>query len=357
MINREPWIAIGDAHTTAQVAPGLQGRILCLDTAGPLRGTPAGYINNGAVDSGETNDPFHNYGGVDRLWIGPEGGVHGFFFITDDAGRSVWRTPHDLNTGAFAVCERNASSVHMRRTLSLQNKAGTDFCMHVDRIARTSSAAELVALKRAIRDAGVPDVERISVAGVVSETTVTNGGPEAWRAGSGLPCIWILGQFVASPAVRVWVPLRDAAFAKPTPYFGSFPPGFISKHDRLLEARCDGRRRAKFGIPPACTTGYAAAGEPGAGRILCIQFDVAPVATPYVHNNWEQKVDAERNGDVFQCYNSDDGSYFELESASPALQLTPGASACHVHRTFLLLGPELLLAGFRDRLPEFQRTP
>ena len=61
----------GDGKARVLVSPRLQGRILTLKV-GSVEST--GLVNTTAILQGETDPHFNNFGGVDRFWLGPEGG-------------------------------------------------------------------------------------------------------------------------------------------------------------------------------------------------------------------------------------------------------------------------------------------
>src|SRR5262249_6782461 len=85
-----------------------------------------------------------------------------------------------------------------------------------------------------------------------------------------------------------------------------------------------------------------------AGHVLTlVQYTRPPGAAEYVNSMWEVQREPYK-GDVLNSYNDGPpalgkpplGPFYELETSSPALSLSPGASRTHVHRTFHLVGPE-----------------
>jgi hypothetical protein len=157
--------------------------------------------------------------------------------------------------------------------------------------------------------------------------------------------------------VTVFAPLTDRA---PRPragvksyedrYFGEPGPERLwedrpTHSERCVYFRADGQRRCKFGLRPAATPGLAGALDPDRGLLTLVKFDVHPRA-PYGNFLWDPAEENLFRGDVFQSYNSGDGTFYELESVSPARPSSPGSSVVHSHAT-------CFLRGDAERLREF----
>jgi hypothetical protein len=106
-------LARGEARLA--VAPAWQGRVMTSSLAGD-GGASFGWLNAAFLDAGRDEPVFNNYGGEDRLWLGPEGGQFGLWFRAGEPfDLEHWRTPEGLNTGGFDVTSREAASVTSRR--------------------------------------------------------------------------------------------------------------------------------------------------------------------------------------------------------------------------------------------------
>lgn len=311
------WLA-GGPGGRALVVPELQGRVMAAD----LGGTLAGFININDISDPEQNRKFNNYGGLDRFWIGPEAGEYGFYM---EDGKPVagenWRVPRDLNQGPFRVREKGADFIVMERELNLTNARGAEFKIHVERRVESRAAEDGLS--------------------ITTINTVTNRGASAWTRATGLPFIWCLGQFPVSESAFVLAGFRPGRGMRKIyndGYFGKIPSDRVSvvrsKNWRAnaVSMRADGGKVTKFGLSAARSTGSAVGVDPSRGLLYEVNFDHDPSAL-YINNLWTASATARFGGDVFQSYNSGDGSFFELESISPALFLTPGESQTHSHST------------------------
>ena len=87
--------------------------------------------------------------------------------------------------------------------------------------------------------------------------------------------------------------------------------------------------------------------------LTVVQYTRPADALGYVNSMWEIQREPYK-GDVINSYNDGPpapgkpplGPFYELETSSPALDLSPGQRYTHVHRTFHLVGPE----GDLDRI-------
>jgi hypothetical protein len=81
-------------------------------------------------------------------------------------------------------------------------------------------------------------------------------------------------------------------------------------------------------------------------QVLTLVQYTLPGTPDYVNSLWELQKEPFA-GDAVNSYNDGPaspgaaslGSFYELESSSPAAALTPGRSLAHVHRTFHFEGP------------------
>ena len=58
----------GSGQARVAVAPAYQGRVMTSSLDGE---TSFGWLNKAFIDSGNDDPIFNNYGGEDRLWLGP----------------------------------------------------------------------------------------------------------------------------------------------------------------------------------------------------------------------------------------------------------------------------------------------
>ncbi len=121
----------GDGNSRILVSPRLQGRIFTM-RVGAVEST--GLVNAAAIAQGETDPHFNNFGGLDRFWIGPEGGQFGIYFPPGaELNRGTWKVPPGFDTGAFNVVSKDANKVVMSRAMEITNYIGTKFEVQVER--------------------------------------------------------------------------------------------------------------------------------------------------------------------------------------------------------------------------------
>ena len=154
------------------------------------------------------------------------------------------------------------------------------------------------------------------------------------------PSTTIAIPFVPGPEGTLGPVVNDA-------YFGKVPADRLRIGSGVVFFRGDGQHRSKIGLSPTRAT--AAAGSYDAlNRVLTlVQYTRPANAREYVNSMWEIQREPYK-GDVINSYNDGPpepgkpplGPFYELETSSPALRLSPSERYTHVHRTFHFVGPE-----------------
>ncbi len=338
------------------VCPRLQGRVMTA-TASGLQGTSNGWVNPAALQAGEVNRQFNNYGGSDRFWLAPEAGQFGLFFAPGaKLTFANWFTPPALNQGAFQVLGRSSREVRMGRQMRLQNASRQQFHIYVNRTVRLLSRWRLL---QTLGPQAAAAMEQGGLRAVAYETenTITNLGPD-WSLERGLLSIWILGMFPPGPETAILVPYRPGPESELGPvvisdYFGPLGPDRLKVLPSVILFRGDGRYRSKIGVTQKRVRPVAGAIDFRRGVLTLVQFSLPrqPEKHLYVNNLWHLPQKEPYVGDVFNSYNdgptepgaSSLGGFFELETLSRTRPLRTGESLTHVHRTFHIEGsPEQL---------------
>ncbi len=344
-------VVLADASTQAQVvvAPAWQGRVMT-STARGGAGASFGWVNRALIASGQLQPHINVFGGEDRFWLGPEGGQFSIFFAPGaQFDLDHWFTPAAFDTEPFAVVAKTGTSVTCRRAIALTNFSAARFQLEATREVRLLSAADALAAQRLTLPAGVSAVAFESV------NTVKNTGREPWRKDTGLLSIWILGMFNASPAATVVVPFQAGPESTLGPvvndaYFGQVPVDRLVVKDGVIYFRADASHRGKIGLSPRRARPLLGSYDAASHTLTLVTFTQPAGATDYVNSMWELQK-APFAGDVVNSYNDGPsapgakqlGKFYELETSSPALALTPGASATHIHQTIHLQGDEAAL--------------
>jgi hypothetical protein len=332
-----PIVELADGPRRVLLSAALQGRVLTSTTGG---GESFGWLNHGLIASGGGLPHCNNFGGEDRYWLGPEGGQYSIFFPGgSDFSFADWQTPAVIDTRAWDLQEVAPTRARVRTHAVLRNYAGTDLVCALEReVSLLDDRQTRQALGVAL-DAG------LSAVAFRSENRLTNRGDFEWNRTTGMPSIWVLGQFVVSESNTILIPFRPAAGERINDaYFGRIGDDRLQIREGIIHFKADGRRRGKIGIPPGMTIPVCGAYDRANGVLTLVRFDFDPARSTYVNSMWEHQAEPFQ-GDVINAYNDgplEDGSimgpFCELESSSPAAALRPGETLVHRHLTVHLKG-------------------
>ncbi len=343
-------IELGQGPGRIAVVPDLQGRVMTSGFAPD--GVSLGWINREAVDAGERDVAFNNYGGQDRFWLGPEGGQFSLYFGQGMVQNfDTWRVGDDMHKGKFEVVDAGANHVRMTGRMKLKNASGTAFDVGIARDIRTvppEEAARLLATT-------IP--EGVACLGFLSENRIQNMGMAPWTPESGTVSIWIIGQFPGNAGTVVIAPFRPDGSGQEveSSYFGEPPPGrvVIDREKHVVLFKGDAACQSKIGLSAARATDRLGSID-FANRVLTIaHFDPSPGNDQYVNSMWKVPQEQPFAGDVVNSYNSHgrgNEDFYELESSSPAAFLAPGQSMTHVHRTLQFNGSLEALSQISERV-------
>ena len=331
------------------ICPAYQGRVMTSSADGKAS---YGWINYSLIRSGKRLPHMNAFGGEDRFWLGPEGGQYALFFKKGDPfDAEHWQTPAAIDSEPFIVSDTTPTSARFTRNVSLTNYAGTSFTLGIERAVRLLTPAE-IKQKLAI------NTDSVSVVGIQSDNMITNRGTQPWTAETGMPSIWILSMLNASPASTIIVPFRQGA-GKPVndSYFGKVPAERLQIGETAALFTADARYRSKIGVSPVRATNWIGSYDPTTKTLTLVTYDFDPKNKQYVNSAWEQQKEPYA-GDVINAYNDGPmkpgqpqmGKFYELESSSPAANLTPGAKQQHRHTTFHVQGSDQQLRQLAKRL-------
>lgn len=341
-------VLLTDASGGAQVAvaPGYQGRVMT-STTGGSDGPSFGWIGRAAVSAGSRQPHMNVFGGEDRFWLGPEGGQYALYFKPGDPfDLDHWQVPDAFDWDTWQIASQTSTEVRFRKRMALVNYSRTSLTLDVDRTVRLLTSSDASA------QLGATPAPAVRVVAFESSNTVTNAGDAPWHSESGLPSIWILGQFNPSSTTTIAIPFIPGSEAALGPvvndaYFGKVPGDRLVVRDAVLLFRADGQYRSKIGIPPARALPLAGSYDSSAHVLTLVQYTRPADASRYVNSMWGIQKEPFK-GDVVNSYNDGPpapgkpplGPFYELETSSPALALAAGQSYTHVHRTFHFVGPE-----------------
>lgn len=345
-------VVLSDAAGRSRVivAPEYQGRVLTSTTGGD-NAPSFGWIGRTAI-AGRARQPHINvFGGEDRFWLGPEGGQYALYFKAGDPfDLAHWQVPEPIDWGAWDIVSQSTSSVQFHKKMSLVNYSGTQFELEVERTVRMLNADASQEFPQHQRTTIGDGMQMVAFE---SSNTVTNAGKAAWAPTGGLISIWILGMFVPSPQTTIVIPYVPGRASESGPfvndkYFGPVPPDRLRVREDVVLFKGDGQYRSKIGLSPLRAFPVFGSYDAAAHVLTLVHYLRERNGVPdYVNSMWEMQKEPYK-GDVINSYNdgppepgkSPLGPFYELETSSPALNLEPGQSYTHVHRTFHLVGPE-----------------
>ncbi len=350
-------IVLKSGKAAVAVVPQYQGRVMT-STGDAAKGNGNGFINYAVVESGKIVPHINVFGGEDRFWLGPEGGQFSVFFKGGDPfDLPHWQTPPPFDSEHWKTVAHNDSMAKFHHDMDLTNYWGTEFKVGVDR------TIEMIGSSQALSDLGLKAMSGIETVAYRSVNKVTNRGGAAWTHDTGALSVWILGMYKPGDKATIIVPFNKSASGPilNDAYFGKVPAERLKQGDGVMYFRADGKYRSKIGVPPSRVKPFrnvAAVGSFDAAQNLLtvVTFSYKPGVTDYVNSMWEIQ-EKPFGGDVTNAYNDGPpapgakplGPFFELESSSPAMFLSPGNSWTHVHSTYHF-------KGSRDKLDQIAKS-
>lgn len=319
-----------------------QGRVMT--SAFSRRSASLGWINHDFIMTQETGTQFDNYGGEDRFWLGPEGGQFSLYFPrASEFIFSKWQVPKVLHTGEWSILKESAESVTFTREMNITNYSGTTFELEINRTVR------LLNVEAFDHSFGVTLPSDIDYVGYETANSVTNTGSETWTPDTGLLSIWILGMYNPFEQAYVVIPFETDAEGEIVndDYFGEVPDSRLDIRDDYIMFLCDGEYRSKIGLGPNRVLPNLGSYIPSKNLLTLIHYNKPEDADRYVNSMWEIQEEP-YEGDVVNSYNDGPpepgvpalGGFYELETSSPALALSPGESYTHIHQTVHISGNE-----------------
>ncbi|CAN5341005.1 hypothetical protein BH23BAC1_BH23BAC1_07370 [soil metagenome] len=347
------------------VSPALQGRVMTSTTRGDR--PSFGWINRELFESGDSLEHMNPFGGEDRIWLGPEGGQFSIYFEKEkDFNLDNWFVPSLLDLEPFEIIFQNQGEIIFSKDAELTNYSGTNLHFTINRKVRILEQEE------AVENLKINIPENVDVVAYESVNSLKNTGEEAWKKESGLLSIWILGMFNPSEKTTVIIPFNETG-EKNIPivnddYFGKVPSENLKVKEKVIYFKGDGEYRSKIGLSWARAKDILGSYNTEDNSLTVVQYNKPAQPQDYVNSAWEIQQEP-YNGDVINAYNDGPpspgakplGPFYELETSSPAAELTPEDSIIHTHRTFHFTGgreqtDELLNQLFKISIGEIDKV-
>jgi hypothetical protein len=315
----------------------LQGRVMSSTSQGDK------YNGYGWFNYEYLSKPHHDrnaaMGGADRLWFGPDASKYSLFFEP-----GVKTIPENINVPIavsmtpFDVISKANDSVTLTKALAMKNYQGFNFKFKVDRTIQLLDKTQLP----------MPLPADINWVGYSTTTSVENISTQAWTKETGLFSIWDLGAFYPSKKTTVIIPLRQSIetknsepLKKATRYFSDIKESHTKIIDHMVYYKADANYMNKIGIPVEHTKPIFGSYDEERKLLTVVTFSMtSDTDADYVNGIWRFEGDA-YNGEIINVFNDgapDEqskpfGPFYELETSSIALALTPKQKYQHRHTT------------------------
>lgn len=336
-------VELKNGNARVLISPEYQGRVMT-SAAGGENGLSYGWINHDLIASGEIQKQINAVGGEERFWLGPEGGQFALYFKNGSSfDFANWETPACIDTEPFELVQATDSNAVFSRSVKLANYSNFVFEFDINRTVQILNSDKIRA------ELGVVFKDDVPCVGYTTVNKLTNTGKEKWEKETGLISIWMLGMFNPSDEVTVVIPFKPEAvsdYIVKDDYFGKIPAERLQVKNGLVFFKCDGKQRGKIGIPPQRALPVSGSFDADNLILTVVKCTVPEGVTDYVNSAWEIQ-EQPFSGDAINSYNDgplEDGSqmgpFYELETSSPALALSPGESYEHRQSTFHFEGTE-----------------
>ena len=243
----------GEHGERVAICPEYQGRVMT-STTGDLQGRAWGGSTRASSSRGAPDVQFNNYGGEDRLWLGPEGGQYSLWFASPtDQKLANWTTPAALNDGAFQIVSgKDEPNYRLSRQIKLTNAAKTQLDLEVSREINLQKAHHFGKLFGSEAQAALA-ASKLKIVGFQTINRLTNKG-QALTFEKGLVSLWSLGQFPSGSRTYVIIPYKGSDDKELGPivnadYFSRVPPDRLRISSEAIWFLADGNFRSKIGIP------------------------------------------------------------------------------------------------------------
>ena len=334
-------LVLSEGSSKLIVSPKYQAKVFTSTTGD---GSSFGWINYKLFDA-EPDPHMNAFGGENRIWLGPEGGVFSLFFppkFVMNFGN--WRIPSAFDTEPWQLVASSDTIATLKKDMQLVNYSNTELFLTIDR------KIKVLAKSTTEQMLGIHYGDDVKAVGYLTENSLTNTGNFAWNDSTGMPCIWVLDMFPPSPNTTVIIPYKKDSITNPvnTGYFGEIPADRIKYANNTIFFKADGKLRSKLGVLPEAAKNIAGSYDADKKILTITLFDIDSTAR-YLNQEWDEKKPT-FSGDAVNAYNDGPledgrqlGPFYELESVSPAAFLQPGQSLSHRHSVFHFTGDEKAL--------------
>lgn len=342
-------LLLRDGNAAVAVSPENQGTVLTATLSGE-NGPSLGWFDRELVAMRQKQASKSPLGGLDRLFVGPEGGEFSIYF-PDGASfsESSYVVPAELCSEKWETVSASKTRARFARDAEFVNALGTRMKARLDRevtLLTRANVAEILGVE-------IPDA--LEVVAYQSLNRITNFGKTDWSEKSGLLNLDVATSMPANRKVNVFVPYRQGSAAEFGDIFrdncqqasGIIDSGRLLVTKDFIRMKADGRSIAGVGVSPKRSEGIALSYD-AANNILTVITYIRPATQrAYLQNSW-RTAGGQFEGDALSVYSNGPiartslaaPAYYKIATFSPALNLKSGQSQIHVRRTFHFRGSE-----------------
>jgi len=259
--------------------------------------------------------------------------------------------PPSLSSEPYALIKSLDKEVLMSKEMKLVNFMGTRFNFKVLR------KIKLLEKKDIEKNIAINVNETLDYVAYESVHSIENIGDKEWKKETGLVSLWSAGMFEGSDKAVVIIPLKqksslDAVYK----YMGPLDTTRLQLKGNVLLFKADGKYRSKIGIPHTIANEIYGCYAKDKNRLTIIQY--RKVNEAMYSNSTVSIQENPYEGEVIPIYNNgtmdysqtDQVSFFELESTSAMVELLPNERLNHYHRVYHFSGNESLLNEISEKL-------
>jgi len=338
-----------DGKGRIAIAPAIQGKVITT-TYGGLNGVSNGWLNKNAIQP-DTLD-YAAIGGEDRIWFGPLGGQHSFYYQQiKPLDEKNWKVPASLSSEPYKLIKLLDKEVLMSKEMKLINFVGTKFNFKVLR--------KIKLLEKNIieKNLAINFDETLDYVAYESAHSVENIGDKEWKKETGLVSLWSAGMFEGSDETVVIIPLKkDSSLDDIHKYMGSLDTNRLQLKNNVLLFKADGKYRSKIGVSNEVASEIYGSYSKDKNRLTIVQY--RKTNDTMYSNSTVSVQENPYKGEVIPIYNNgmmdysqtNQVSFFELESTSSMVELLPNERLNHYHRVYHFSGSENLLTKISEKL-------
>ncbi len=331
------------------IAPAIQGKVLTTTYDG-LQGVSNGWINRLAIEGDHLD--IAAIGGEDRVWFGPLGSQHSFYFQQiKPLDEGHWNVPASLSSEPYQLKKFILKEVLMAKTIKLINHIGTEFKFEVLRKIKLLEKEDIE------QNLNITFDESLDYVAYESAHSVQNKGDHAWKKETGLVSIWNAGMFEGTDHTVVIIPTEKmASLDNVYKYLGPLDSDRLQLKNDVMLFKTDGKYRSKIGIPHVMAPDIYGCYAQERNRLTIVQYRKTK-ETMYSNSHVTEQENP-YEGEIIPIYNhgtmdystTHKTSFFELESTSAFVELPPNRHIGHYHRVYHFSGSENALNQLSESL-------